>query len=525
MKRRTLIAAGAALLAAPRLALSQSSRVLRVVPQADLAILDPSVTTATVTRNHAFMVFDTLYGLTADGRPVPEMVAGHQVSDDGLTWNLTLRDGLLFHDGEKVLASDCVASLRRWARRDGFAKTLMAATDELSAPDDRTIRFRLRRPFPLLPLALAKTVPIAPFMMPERIIPADPATPIKDVVGSGPFRFLPAERVPGARVVYQRNAAYVPRADGQAGLSCGPKIVNFDRVEWQIIPDAATALAAIQRGEVDWWERPLPDLLPVARKDPGLKVEITNRSGTIAFLQFNHLHPPFNNVEIRRLVLSAIDQAEFTQAIGGSDPSLHGGKVGIFLPGSPMASEAGIEALAARKDFDALKRELAAAGYKGEKVVMLVGTDSVVNNAASEVAADLLRKMGFNVDYVAMDWGTVVQRRSNQKPPDQGGWNLFAVSADGDFFADQTVSPPIRANGKDAWYGWPDSPQLEALYKDWYLAKDEGARQGIARDMQLQTWKDVPYVNVAQVFLPTVYRKDISGVLPGFIKFWKVRKG
>ena len=317
----------------------------------------------------------------------------------------------------------------------------------------------------------------------------------------------------------------MPRADGQAGLSCGPKIVNFDRVEWQIIPDAATALAAIQRGEVDWWERPLPDLLPVARKDPGLKVEITNRSGTIAFLQFNHLHPPFNNVEIRRLVLSAIDQAEFTQAIGGSDPSLHGGKVGIFLPGSPMASEAGIEALAARKDFDALKRELAAAGYKGEKVVMLVGTDSVVNNAASEVAADLLRKMGFNVDYVAMDWGTVVQRRSNQKPPDQGGWNLFAVSADGDFFADQTVSPPIRANGKDAWYGWPDSPQLEALYKDWYLAKDEGARQGIARDMQLQTWKDVPYVNVAQVFLPTVYRKDISGVLPGFIKFWNVRKG
>ena len=207
MKRRTLIAAGAALLAAPRLALSQSSRVLRVVPQADLAILDPSVTTATVTRNHAFMVFDTLYGLTADGRPVPEMVAGHQVSDDGLTWNLTLRDGLLFHDGEKVLASDCVASLRRWARRDGFAKTLMAATDELSAPDDRTIRFRLRRPFPLLPLALAKTVPSAPFMMPERIIPADAATPIKEVIGSGPFRFLPAERVPGARVVYERNAA------------------------------------------------------------------------------------------------------------------------------------------------------------------------------------------------------------------------------------------------------------------------------------------------------------------------------
>ena len=529
MKRRDLIAAGAALfaappLAAPRLAWAQANRVLRVVPQADLAILDPTFTTATVTRNHAFMVFDTLYGLTADGRAVPEMVAGHQVSDDGLTWNLTLRDGLLFHDGEKVRATDCVASLRRWAKRDGFGKTLMSATDELSAPDDRTIRFRLRRPFPLLPQALAKSVSFAPVMMPERLIPADAGTAIKEMIGSGPFRFLPNERIPGARVVYERNAAYVPRPDGEAGLSCGPKIVHFDRVEWQVIPDAATAMAAIQRGEVDWWERPLPDLLPIARRDPGLKVEIINKSGIIAFLQFNHLLPPFDNVAIRRLVLSAINQAEFTDAIGGSDPTLHGGKVGIFLPGAPMASEVGMEAFTGRTDFDALKRELIAAGYKNERVVMLVGTDSAINNAASEVTADLLRKMGFNVDYVAMDWGSVVQRRISQKPTDQGGWNLFAVSADGDFFQDETVAPAVRANGKDAWYGWPDSPRIEELYRDWYLARDLPERQAIAQELQRQTWRDVPYIPIAQVFLPTVFRRDITGVLPGFIKFWNVQR-
>ena len=525
MKRRDLIAAGAALLAAPGLVRAQGSRVLRVVPQADLSILDPSFTTATVTRNYAFMVFDTLYGLDASGQPVPEMVAGHTIEDDGKLWNLTLREGLRFHDGEPVRAADCVASLRRWAKRDGFGKTLMAATDELSAPDDRTIRFRLKRPFPLLPLALAKTVPIAPFIMPERVIPAEAGTQVKEIVGSGPFRFLTGERVPGARVVFARNEAYVPRPEGVPGLSAGPKIVNFDRVEWQIIPDAATALAAVQRGEVDWWERPLPDLLPLAAKDKGLKVEITNRAGTIAFLPFNHLNPPFDNAAIRRLVLSAIDQKEFTEAIGGADPSLQGGKLGIFLPGGPMANDAGMEVFKARKDFDALKKELAAAGYKGEKVVMLVGTDSVVNNAASEVLADLLRKMGFNVDYQAMDWGTVVQRRTSQKPVAEGGWSLFAVSADGDFFQDQTVSPPIRANGKDAWYGWPESPKLEALYRDWYLAPDLAARQAIAREMQLQTWQDVPYIPLAQVFLPTVYRRDISGVLPGFIKCWNVKKG
>jgi peptide/nickel transport system substrate-binding protein len=526
MKRRHLLAAGAAALAAPRIARAQGKSVLRVVPQADLAILDPTITTATVTRNHAFMMFDTLYGLDLKGEPVPEMAQGHEVADDGRTWTIRLRDGLRFHDGEKVLAADCVASLKRWARRDAFGKTLMAATDELAAVDDRTLRFRLKRPFALLPQALAKTVPYAPLMMPARIIPEDAGQPVKEMIGSGPFRFLPAERVPGARVVYERNAGYVPRPGGTPGFSSGPKVVHFDRVEWQVIPDAATALGAIQRGEVDWWERPIPDLLPVARRDKGLNVEITNRSGTIAFLQFNHLIPPFDNVAIRRIVLSAINQGEYEEAIGGSDPALRGGKVGIFLPGAPMASEAGIDAaFKGRRDFDKLRQELAAAGYKGEKVVMLAATDSAVNNAASEVTADLLRKMGFNVDYQAMDWGTVVKRRSNQQGTDKGGWNLFAVSADGDYFADPTVAPAIRANGKDAWIGWPTSARIEELYHAWFLAPDQAARRKIAEELQLQTWQDVPYIPVAQVFLPTVLRREITGVLPGFVKFWNVRRG
>lgn len=525
MKRRTFLAASATALAAPSLVQAQAARTLKVIPQADLAILDPGITTATVTRNHAFMVFDTLYGLNAAGEPVPEMVEGATTDADGKTWTLQLRDGLKFHDGEPVRASDAVASLKRWGRRDAFGKTLFGATDELAAIDDKTLRFRLKHPFPLLPQALAKSVPYAPFILPERLIPADANTPVKEIIGSGPFRFLAAERVSGARVAYARNDAYIPRPNGTPGLSSGPKIVNFDRVEWQIVPDAATALAAIAKGEVDWWERPVPDLIPPAQANTALKVEVTNRAGTIAFLQFNHLHPPFNNPAIRRLVLSAIDQAEFTDAIAGSDPALHGGKVGIFLPGAPMATEAGLEMMARRRDYPALKAELAAAGYTGEKVVMLVGTDSPVNNAASEVTADILRKMGFNLDYVSTDWGSVVQRRTSQAAPDKGGWNIFAVSADGDFFADPTVVPSIRANGKDAWIGWPTSARIEELFAAWFAAPDQPSRQAIARDLQLQTLRDATWIPVAQVFLPTVLRRDLTGVLPGFIKFWNVRRG
>lgn len=524
MWRRSFLAFGAAALARPRFARAQDARVLRVIPQADLAILDPGATTATVTRNHGFMVFETLYGVDASGAPVPEMVARHEVSEDGLEWALTLREGLRFHNGEPVRAVDCVASLNRWGRRDPFGKTLMAATEVLSARDDRTVHFRLRRPFPLLPQALAKNTPYVPFIVPASLVPSDPAGMIKEVIGSGPFRYVPEERIAGARVVYARFDGYVPRPDGQPGLSSGPKLVNFDRVEWQVVPDSATAFAAIQNGEVDWWERPIPDLLPLVARDKRLRATVTNRAGTIAFLQFNHLHPPFDNVAIRRIVLSAIDQKEFAQAIGGSDPALLGGRVGIFLPDGPMANDAGLDLMKGRRDFDAMKKELAAAGYKGERVVMLVGTDSPVNNAASEVTADLLRKMGFNVDYQSMDWGSVVQRRTSQQPPEKGGWNVFAVSADGDYFLDPTVVPAIRANGKDAWIGWPDSPAIESLFRDWFLAPSLADRQAIARKLQAQTLQDVTWIPLAQVFLPTVVRQDLTGVLPGFIKFWNVRR-
>lgn len=528
MKRRHFLAASAAIaavpLAAPQIARAQSGKVLRVVPQGDLAVLDPGMNTATVTRNHGFMIYDTLFGLDAAGNAVPEMVEGFVTEDGSKRWTLKLRDGLKFHDGAPVLASDAVASLKRWARRDPFGKTLFASVDALTATDDKTLEFRLKSPFPLLPQALAKTVPYAPFILPARVIPEDPGKQITDYTGSGPFRFVAGERVPGSRVVYEKNTAYVPRGSGAPGLSSGPKRVFVDRVEWQIIPDAATAMAAIQRGEIDWLERPFPDLLPVARKEKSLKVEITNRAGTIAFLQFNHLYPPFNNPAIRRLVLSAIDQRDYTDAIAGSDDSLKGGKIGIFLPGAPMANTAGLEVFKGRKDYDNLKKELIAAGYQGEKVVMLVGTDSPVNNAASEVTADLFRKMGFNVDYVATDWGTVVQRRTSQQPPDKGGWNIFAVSADGDFYADPTVVPAVRANGKDAWMGWPDSPEIERLFHEWFTVPDLAARQEVARQLQVQTFKDVTWIPVAQVFLPTVFRNNISGVLPGFIKFWNVQK-
>jgi peptide/nickel transport system substrate-binding protein len=312
IRRRNLLAtaglATAGALAAPRIALGVDAKVLRFIPQADLAVLDPVWSTAYVTRNHAMMVFDTLYGMDGEYRMSPQMVAAHTTSDDGLTWNLTLRSGLAFHDTTPVLARDCVASIRRWAARDSYGQTLMAVTDEMSAPNDKTIRFRLKRPFALLPAALGKPGSSICAIMPERLALTDPFKQVTEMVGSGPFRFKADEHVAGARTVYERNAAYVPRTGGSASFTAGPKVVNVDRVEWVVIPDPGTASAAMQSGEMDWWESPTFDLLPLLKKSADLRLSPPDSLGFMGCMRMNALQPPFNNAALRRAVLSAISQ-------------------------------------------------------------------------------------------------------------------------------------------------------------------------------------------------------------------------
>ncbi len=525
MKRRALLATGAAALAAPRSAASQNARVLRFVPQSDLAVLDPIWTPAYVTRNHGFLVFDTLFGQGADFSVSPQMAAGAVAGNGGKTWLITLRDGLRFHDGEPVLARDCAASLRRWGRRDSFGQALMAATDELSAPDDRTLRFRLKRPFPLLADALGKTGSNMPGIMPERLARTDAFTQITEMVGSGPYRFKPDERVAGSRVVYERFAGYAPREGGTPDFTAGPKVARFDRVEWHVMPDSSTAASALRNGEVDWWENPPADLLPLLRRARGVKVEVLDPTGLVGMMRPNHLHPPFDNPAVLRAVMRAVNQADFMAAAGGSDPAMTRTGLGVFCPVSPMASDVGMEALNGPRDLDRARRELREAGYRGERVVFLGATDLPNINAISEVGADLLRRLGMNVDYQAMDWGTVVQRRVKREPPDQGGWSVAATYWSGIDTFNPAVQISLRSNGAAGWWGWPTFERMEAMRDAWLEAADLPTQQRIAREMQAHFFEVVPYWPLGLLYAPTAYRTDLNGVLRGFALFWNVRRG
>jgi peptide/nickel transport system substrate-binding protein len=523
----TSTAFAAAALPKPALAQGAGRNVLRVVPHANLSVLDPIWTTAYITRNGGFMVWDTLFGLDSQFRPQPQMAEGHTLSADGLTYTITLRQGQRFHDGTPVLSRDCVASIKRWAARDAIGQKLATVVDEYRALDDRRFEIRLKQPFPLTLFALGKPASNVCFIMPERIANTDPNTQIKpdEIIGSGPFRFARDEWNPGALAVWTRNTGYQPRQEAADWVS-GGKRANFERVEWRIIPDAATAAGALQAGEVDWWETPLADLFPLLRRDRNITLEQFNPLGEIGILRFNQLHKPFDNPAIRRALASAMNQADYMQAVVGDDPKLWT-NAGFFTPGTPMATDKGLEALKGPRDIEAAKRALAAAGYNGEKVVLIAATDIPITHAQSQVTAQLLRQLGMNLDYVATDWGTVVQRRASREPIDRGGWSLFHTWWAGFDHANPAAHLSIRGNGTGpgSWFGWPTSPRLEELRDAWFVAQSVEAQQKICEEMQAVALVDLPYVPTGQFFIPFAFRRNVTGILKGPMPlFWNVAK-
>ena len=528
MRRRTFLSGTAASTASslPLVARAGATGVLRFVPQADLTVVDPVMTTAYITRTHATMIWDQLYGIDSQLQPHPQMVEGHTVEDEGRLWTFTLRDGLRFHDGEPVRGRDCVASIRRWAARDPMGQALLARLAEMTAPDDRRFTIRLTRPFALVLQCLAKLGPPALLIMPERLALTDPFQSIKEVIGSGPFRFVPAERVVGSLVVYERNTNYVPLPNGTSDWLAGPKVVNFDRVEWHVMPDPGTAASALQNGEVDWWENPPNDLVPALERGTGIRVRDNNRLGTLGTGVFNHLHPPFDKAAVRRIVLEAYSQTDFMTAVAGTNLDMWRAGVGVFTPGTPMASDAGMEIITGvKRDSPALRQALRDAGYQGERIVFMVSADQPTQNAQGAVALDVLRKLGMEVDYAVMDWGTLVQRRASKEPPAKGGWNMFITGWNGLDMTTPVTNQMLRANGAKAWFGWPDLPALQALNEAWLEALDLDGQRRIAADLQREALRQAIYFPTGQFFTRTACRRDITGISQGPFVFWNVRRG
>lgn len=522
LNRRSLLAATtAAALARPAAAQRAPAKELRFVPHSNLAAIDPVATSGYIVRNYGFMVYDTLYGVDTQFRPKPQMVEGHELSADGLTWTFRLREGLRFHDNAPVRAADCVASIRRWGARDTMGQTIMRIVDELRATSDRDFAIRLKRPFPLMLDAFGKLSTQALFIVPERVGLSDPLVPSTESIGSGPFRFVRDAWVPGDRAVFERFAGYVPRPEPPDGAAGGKRVL-VDRVVWRIIPDPATAAAALQTGEVDWYEQPAFDLLPILERNRDIVIETTDPLGSLMMIRFNHLHPPFDKPAVRRAVAMAVNQNDYLAAVTGN-PKYSTVCRSFFACGTPIGRDQGEARMPG--DLAAARRALAGSGYAGETVVIISPTDIPSIHTMSQVTTDLLGRLGMKVDFIATDWGTVLARRSNRNPPDRGGWNIFHTSWVGPDVATPVVHLPLRTHGEAAWAGWPTDPVLEGLRDRFLDTSDADQQAALIAEIQARAFETLPFVPLGQFQQPTAYRRTVQGIAKAPVPFfWGVSK-
>ena len=382
-----------------------AAATITAVMHSDLRVIDPGFTTAYITRDHGYMVYDTLLSQDANFKIQPQM-ADWKVSDDKLTYTFTLRDGLKWHDGAPVTAEDCVASLKRWGRNDGMGQKLMDFTASIQATDTRTITLKLKEPYGLVLESIGKPSSLVPFMMPKRLAETPPGQQIKEQTGSGPFKFVASEFQPGVKAVYVKNTDYVPRKEPPSWTS-GGKVAKVDRVEWITMADAQTAVNALQSGDVDFMENPPWDLLAVLAANPEIKVDTLNKLGFQTLGRMNFLYPPFDNVKVRRAAFLAMNQKDVLDALVGN-PDYYRVCGAVFVCGTPLASDVGSETLVKANGVAEAKKLLAESGYDGTPISLMAPGDVVTLKAQPIVAAQLLRAAGFKVDVQATDWQTVV---------------------------------------------------------------------------------------------------------------------
>jgi peptide/nickel transport system substrate-binding protein len=483
INRRQVVQGAAAIFAlgTPSARAQNSQQVLRFVAEADLRVLDPIWTSAYITRNHGYLVYDTLFGTDEKLQIKPQMVDQTVVSADGMKYTFTLRDGLRWHDGKAVLSEDCVESLRRWGKKDRLGQLLMAHTGKIAAVDSRTFILQLAERFGLVFEALGKTGSNVPFMMPARIAATPPEDQIKEVIGSGPFRFATDEWKPGEQVVYLRNNDYVPRDESPSG-STGGKKVYLDKVIWRYIADPWDAAEAIAAGEMDWWQEPPIDFMPKLEQNPDLQTFLIDPLGGQGWLRPNWLHPPFNNKKAREALLHTMDQVTYLHwSLGQSN--YYRACNSVYACDGPYATTVGAEPIMEHNILRA-SQLLKESGYDGTPVVVLQITDRSFLNAAAVVTRQRLEQAGFKVILKAMDWSTNLVVRARKEPPDKGGWNLLFTWWHAADVIDPSVHFGLSGAGPNAWFGWPNVPQLEKLAIDWVRTKDYAKRKQLADEIQ-----------------------------------------
>ncbi|HEX4892197.1 MAG TPA: ABC transporter substrate-binding protein [Hyphomicrobiaceae bacterium] len=520
----------AAIVAAPLVtgggAIAQE-KVLRAVLHADVRVLDPHWTTATIAGIHGALVYDTLFGNDKELKPQPQMVGKYEISPDKLTYTFTLRDGLEFHDGQPVTSKDVIPSIRRWAARDAVGQKLFGFVDKWEAIDDKSFRMVLKKPYGMVLESLGKTGTSVPVIMREQDANTDPKDQIKTAIGSGPFKFAADQWVPGSKTVYLKNPKYVSRPGKEpASFFAGSKYPGVDKIELVWISDPQTAMSALVNGEIDFYENPNVDFYPILEKTKGVKLETTGDIDSHhGMIRLNHLHPPFNNPKARQAMYHLINQEDFLRAVIG-DPKYYRICHGLITCGTTLANDGGSQWFKEYNPKKALQL-MKEAGYNGEPIVVLATTDHNTITPATQVLIQAMREAGLNVDAQAMDWGTTVTRRAKKDPPDKGGWNIFVTTTGGVSSSNPILHIWLGAACDKGMFGWPCNEKVEALRDSFGFADSLDERKRISKEIQTLAMEDVVYIPFGQWNQLIGYRADrLTPFVPntGLVVLWNIEK-
>ncbi|HEX3499633.1 MAG TPA: ABC transporter substrate-binding protein [Stellaceae bacterium] len=502
-------------LAVRRASAQGAGKIVKVAPEADLKILDPVWTTATITGTHGWAIYDTLFALDYDYKVHPQMVEKYEASEDGLTHNFKLREKLAFHDGTPVTSKDCVASIRRWGARFGEAKIMLERSEKLEATDDKTFVLKLKEPFGPVAETLAATAQPC-FIMREQEASTDPFTAIKETVGSGPFIFVKEEWQPGNKIVYRKNPNYVPRSETASGYA-GGKVVHIDRTEWTVIPDQGTQASALITGELDYLTNPVPDSLPQLRSSPQIAIGRLDPLGWQFHVRFNTLAKPFDNPKARQAMqLLIVSQQDGYLAATGYTGDL--GKVCLtpFVCDSPNETMVGTERFK-KYDPEKIKALFKEAGYNNEPIVLMDPTDQPHLHLVAQVLNEQMKGVGLNADMQSMDWSTLVTRRAVKAAPsqDKGGWNIFPTAWPSATMMDPMLNLPLDSScDQKNWFGWPCDDEMQKLRLAYLSVKKAEDRKKAMDAIQARFFEMPSYAYAGQYFPPIAYRKDrLKGVI------------
>ncbi|WP_369657036.1 ABC transporter substrate-binding protein [Variovorax sp. V213] len=502
---------------------AQATTTLKVVMGADLKILDPIWATNYLTRNYGYMVYDTLLAQDANGNLKPQMLESYVESPDKLTYNFTLRSGLLWHDGTVVTADDCVASVKRWGAKDPIGQKVMSSVDTIKVEGEKTFSIKLKEPSSLLLRALGKSSPTVAFMMPKRVAETNSNTQINEFIGSGPFVFKKDEWRPGDKAVFVKFDKYKPRSEPASGLA-GGKVVKVDRVEWLAISDSQQAVNALESGEIDYIATPPHDLLPLLNKNKEVKIVNLTPLGSYFVFKPNWLAKPFDNEKVRRALWYTFNQRDFLSAAIGN-PQYYKICKSLYPCDTTFTSDKGLGNGFMESNFVKARELLKEGGYDGTPIVILQSTDLPNHTNLAPVAKSLMEKAGFKVSIETMDWQTLIARRTKKDAPSAGGWHGFFTS-----WASADVQDPVSqiflsTTCDKALYGWPCDAQMETLRDRFSKETDPAKQKAIAEEIQVRNVQINAMMNVGQYYQPTAIRQNISGLVSAAAPvFWGIEK-